>query len=282
MILSIRRFRHLQTLTNRFVFSLAIADFMAGLFIFWQSCFSWFPELNYNAIACVFRFVSAQPSFSSAIHLVVIATDRYLAVLHPLRYHELMTTKVANILIAVAWISSVLLTAVIIGTAEYIPGVSICTLVHIVPHWVLIVVFHVVVTLLILAMFFMYGRIFWVARKQAQQIHAMELSVGTEDNDKSSSAKELKAAKQLSTIVFVYFLTHGLALLIGMGIGYNYSNIMSLQMYIIYYKIYLMTTFLNSGLNPIVYASKNKEFREAFKRILRPCSTTDGQGNVLN
>jgi hypothetical protein len=187
-----------------------------------------------------------------------------------------MTTKVANVLIAMAWILSLILMSTVIGTARYVPGVSLCTLPDVVPHPVLIVVFHVSVLSMIVAMFFMYGRIFWVARKHMHQIHAMEVSSGTEENTMGTFTKELKAAKQLSIIVLVFFICH-IGFLIGLGIGYSYRDIMSIPHYILYYKFSLIIVFFNSALNPVVYASKSKEFREAFKRILCPGSTKAGQ-----
>ena len=270
VIVSILKFQRLKTLTNRLVLSLAVADFTAGILIFYQSCFSWFPQLESSPVACLFRFLNAQPSLCSAMHLVSIAVDRYIAVLHPLRYNEFVTPKVVNILVSVAWATSIVCTSLVIGTAHYIPG-SLCTLPDIVPQPVLIAVIHVVITSLVVAMCFFYGRIFWVARKQMKQIHAMVPSSGGQDYKGSRMARELKAARQLSTVVLVFFTCHATFLIV-LGLGYFEKGvIMPLLTYITWYKISMIVVFCNSSLNPVVYALKIKDFRQAFKRILCPC-----------
>ena len=231
---------------------------------------------------CLFRFLNAQPTLCSSMHLVSIAVDRYIAVLHPLRYNEFMTPKVVNILVAVAWAASIICTGLLIGTANYIPGVSLCTLPDIVPQPVLITVLHVVLTSLIMAMFFIYGRIFWVARKQLKQIHAMLPSSGDQEYKSSRMARELKAARQFSTIVLVFFICHA-SFIIVLGLGYIEKGvIMPMSTYILCYKISLIVIFCNSGLNPLVYALKFKDFRQAFKRILCPYwLPNDSSGDVL-
>jgi hypothetical protein len=266
VMISIRRFRRLQTLTNRLVFSLALSDFVNGILIIWQSCFSWFPQLETSGIACRFRFLNIQAMLCSPMNLVIVAVDRYLAVLHPLRYHEFMTPRLVNILLGVAWATSTALTALVIGTIVYIPGVSICYLPDIVPDVVNVFVFQVVITLLIVAMFVIYGQIFWAARKHMHQIHPMaSLPAGQIDSGKRM-IKELKAAKQLFAIILVFFFCHAVFLVV-LALGY-YDNIMPIAIYMINYKASLIIMFFNSAINPIVYALKSKAFREAFKRIV--------------
>ena len=280
VIISIRRFQRLKTLTNRMVLSLALADFIAGLFIFWQSCFSWFPQLESSGTACLFRFVNMQPSLCSSMHLVCIAVDRYVAVLHPLRYNEFVTPKVVNILLSVAWGSSILLTGIVIGTAKYNPSISLCTLPDVVSH-AIIMVMHTILTSLIVAMFFIYGRIFLVARKQMKQIHALSAPSGLQENRGNRIARELKAAGQLSVVVLVFFICHA-TFLVTLGLGYIYRELMPIPTFILCYKVSLFVVFCNSALNPIVYALNNREFRAAFKRLLCSLCLTGNQRNMNN
>ena len=143
IIIAVYRYRRLQTITNRFVVSLACSDFLAGLFISWQSAFNYNPSLDNVAITCISRLIQIQPSYCSVLHLLAIAIDRYLAVLHPLRYHEFMTARVSNIMIALSWIFSTFFTSLIIGTSRFELGVTQCMLNDIVPNGVLIFVFQV-------------------------------------------------------------------------------------------------------------------------------------------
>uniref|UniRef100_A0A3Q3K199 G-protein coupled receptors family 1 profile domain-containing protein n=1 Tax=Monopterus albus TaxID=43700 RepID=A0A3Q3K199_MONAL len=61
--------------------------------------------------------------FGSASHmiLIIMATDRYVAICHPLRYSSVMTTQTVIGLSATAWGSSVVLVSVLIGLTVRLP-----------------------------------------------------------------------------------------------------------------------------------------------------------------
>ena len=44
----------------------------------------------------------------STLILGLIALDRYIAILHPLRYHAILTDKIVLILVAVCWVTGAL------------------------------------------------------------------------------------------------------------------------------------------------------------------------------
>ena len=277
ILISIRRFRRLQTLTNKFVFSLACADLSAGVSIIWQSMFNFRPEMELIGPLCLSRFVQIAPTYCSIIHLVIIAIDRYMAILQPLRYHEFITPKLANISIGIAWTLTAILTTIIIGTSRFIPGVTKCMMADVTPTVVHIVVFNVIFSICICIICYMYGSIFLVAKRQITQIQALEVTNKPGENNKGSNiGKELKAARQLSFIVLVFFTTHAIGVLVGI-LGYVYDDYMTAEKYLVYYKLSILSMFFNSFMNPIVYALKSKEFKEAFKRILCRRLTPEGQ-----
>ena len=276
ILISIRRFRKLRTLTNGFVFSLACADLCAGITILWQSVFNFKPEMDLVGPLCLSRFIQIAPSYCSLLHLVVIATDRYLAILHPLRYHDFMTPRVANVLIGVTWTMAIILTAVIIGTSRFIAGVTLCMMADVTPQLVMMVVFHIFFGIWLSILMFLYGSIFIAAKRQITQIQALEVTNKVENKKGSNMAKELKAARQLAFIVLVFLVTHTPGYIVVL-LGYFYDKYMSAEKYLVYYKLGILIMFFNSFMNPIVYAMKNREFREAFKIILCKRMVREGQ-----
>ena len=96
--------RNLRTTTNWFVLSLAVADFGVGAV--------WYPRLSFCSIrdeTCVNDAVAIAYSFgcfcaySSVTNLCALTLDRYLAIVHPLRYVAFMTKKRVALLVSAAW-----------------------------------------------------------------------------------------------------------------------------------------------------------------------------------
>ena len=96
--------RRLRTTTNWFVLSLAVADFAAGAV--------WYPRLSFCSIRdenCINEAVQMAYSFgsffvyASVTNLCALTLDRYLAIVHPLRYVTFMTKKRVALLVCAAW-----------------------------------------------------------------------------------------------------------------------------------------------------------------------------------
>lgn len=107
LIFTIRR---LQTVANWSVLSLAMADLFVGLTFFPLQFALNIDQLNDPPRNVPpFFLVSRTFLYFSAANLFVMILDRYVAIVHPLKYLSFMTSRVIKIAIAVAWISPILL-----------------------------------------------------------------------------------------------------------------------------------------------------------------------------
>ncbi|CAM9727694.1 unnamed protein product [Lampetra fluviatilis] len=100
-------FRHLQTRTNAFALSLALADFLVGLLIMpystMRSVDSCWP---YGGVFCrVHTWLDFSLTTSSVVHLCCISYDRYVAVADPLHYPQRVTRRVVALLLLCCWLS---------------------------------------------------------------------------------------------------------------------------------------------------------------------------------
>ncbi|XP_022249259.1 muscarinic acetylcholine receptor DM1-like [Limulus polyphemus] len=124
VMISFKMDKQLQTISNYFLLSLAIADLWIGLISmplftmytllgFWplgpMICDTWlaFDYLNSNA---------------SVLNLLIISFDRYFSVTRPLTYRARRTTKRAAFMIACAWVISLVLWPPWIYSWPYIEG----------------------------------------------------------------------------------------------------------------------------------------------------------------
>lgn len=96
-----------STISNQFIFSLAISDLLVGSSIPYHMCFYMINSLQRNQTTCVSRFVLVSFACASSIlNLFFVATDRYTAIIHPLKYNRYMTREAAGFLIGFIWLFS--------------------------------------------------------------------------------------------------------------------------------------------------------------------------------
>ena len=94
--------RKLRTTNNRFVLSLAIADFGIGISYYPGHAICHFVLTSCNLM--IRDDIGVLMIYSSVCNLCAMVLDRYIAIVRPLHYMSLMTAKKATILTTVAWL----------------------------------------------------------------------------------------------------------------------------------------------------------------------------------
>ncbi|XP_061072441.1 trace amine-associated receptor 13c-like [Conger conger] len=273
VIISICHFKQLQTPTNFLLLSLAMADFLVGvtvmplyfiMFIDPQRCFDTMFCTIYNVSELYLTCVSIY-------NVALIAVDRCFALSNPFHYSMKMTTNVTLRIITMLWLYSLIYNMVLLYFNGYITDMKANStfggcIVTVNKEWSIIdfiIVFFLPCSMIII----IYLKIFTIATKQANKIRSVRKCPQIHN---SSMASERKAAKTLGVLVAVFLLCL---------VPYYVSTF--LNVYLRNRSVDLTISlsdcllYLNSSINPIIYALFYPWFQRSFKliltcRIIRP------------
>ncbi|XP_076249499.1 octopamine receptor beta-2R-like [Calliopsis andreniformis] len=121
VIASVRRHRKLRVPTNRYVVSLAAADFLVAVC---AMSFNASVELtgrwNFGRIMCnVWNSLDVYFSTASILHLCCISVDRYYAIVRPLEYPVIMRRLTVTCMLGSAWLLPALISFIPIFMGWY-------------------------------------------------------------------------------------------------------------------------------------------------------------------
>ena len=125
VMVSFKMDKRLQTISNYFLFSLAIADFIIGAY----SIPFFTIQLIENGkwplsqpLCDIWLSIDYMASNASVMNLLAISVDRYFSVTRPLSYRARRTTKIAALMILSAWGLSTVIWVPTINAWPYIEG----------------------------------------------------------------------------------------------------------------------------------------------------------------
>ncbi|XP_042365779.1 adenosine receptor A2b-like [Plectropomus leopardus] len=276
---------NLQSITNFFVMSLAVADIAVGLLaipfaitISTGFCANFFGCLF---IACFVLILTQSSIFS----LLAIAVDRYIAIKNPLRYNSLVTGKRAKGIIALCWVLSVGIgltpmlgwnqgwNATATASSSCPEGLTECLFEEVVTlDYMVYFNFFGCVLLPLVVMLVIYVNIFMAARRQLRLIGlkvAQAPAPGgittSSNSSRSTLQKEVHAAKSLAIIVGLFALCW-LPLHIINCFNHLCPDCGRADIWVM--NIAIILSHANSVVNPFIYAYRIREFRRTFRRIL--------------
>ncbi|XP_034741161.1 trace amine-associated receptor 13c-like [Etheostoma cragini] len=266
VIISVSHFRQLHTPTNVFLLSLAVSDFLVGLVLMpgeilkKTSC--WFLG---DYVCTLYNYLDLAIISSSVGDMVLISVDRYVAICDPLHYNTRITMNRVRFCVCLCWLCcvvfSLLFTEVFPTHLErYTPCDGECVLVvgYIAGIVDLVLTFIVPVTVIVA----LYLRVFAVAVSQARAMrsHITAVTIQLSVTPKAKKS-ELKAARNLGVLVVVFLICFFPYFCVSLA-GDSLVNV-SYASFIV-----PMFYFLNSFLNPVIYALFYPWFRKAVKLIV--------------
>ncbi|XP_061097646.1 trace amine-associated receptor 13c-like [Conger conger] len=268
-------FKQLHTPTNMLVMSLAVADLELGVFMFPLKMISYVEGCWYfgDMICSIHSSFDMFLTTVSIFHLIFIALDRYQAVCNPLHYSTRITIPIAWLMSAVSWFipgfygfGLLYSQANIKGMEEYISSVKCLgsCFIFFSPLWgIMDAVISFFVPCFVMMGF--YSKIFLVAREHLRRIGDMnnKIRVTDESQSKLSQSSERKAAKTLAIVMGVFIFCWMPFFLLSIIEPFtNYATP------VVVFDFFLWLGYINSTLNPMIYALFYPWFRKTFKLIV--------------
>lgn len=253
------RSTNLRCVTNVFIVSLAVTDILVAsvsipiwLIIQNTDCIN-------NTITCpsvlltLWRCLDILFSTASIMNLCAISFDRYVAITSPLRYSQIITKNRAIVVLVCLWSYSVIIATINLEGGRYYP----------------VLVFVVSFLLPLSGMIFSYSRIFLAALRQVRRVQPIRQVFYFK--------REIKAAKTLALVMGAFIACWTpffvINIIVPFSPGVQIKPIVTLLIKFLHYG--------NSALNPVIYSSTNRDFRNKILSVL-PWKSGHFQSNIGN
>ncbi|XP_030843448.1 adenosine receptor A2b-like [Strongylocentrotus purpuratus] len=277
LVLAVYRQYSLRTPTNAIIVSLAISnllDALVGIPLYvYASVFKFYALCLAEENTLYYTLPFSALSGVSFFHIVVLTSDRFIAVTKPLRYASLVTYRRIAIVLGCLWLLSILMnTARSVSLAhgshtsqdqkETDCGAPLTGTTTVTFTWLI----FCVIVILMVALLAINALILHIAVKQARKIASQRVIIQFQQQQLPVQDDRLKAFKTISLVVAVFII-----------FWFPYPLFLILQL-ITYQSPFYLMVYNNSFLvlhtislvvNPIIYGFRDRAFRKAFQNILR-------------
>ena len=255
-----------HTVSNYYIASLAVGDFLVGVII----CPLWVTKSalniwhNDHPLTVAAELMSVQTLITTTFNLAAVSLDRFIAITNAYYYLQAMTVFRCSLSIGIIWVFSIAFGCIRLIVTDPIDLPKLWIAVAIVGY-----------TLPFAVISYSYYYIYKAANHQSRRIEAEARSVsvvsepGTSGASLSSETKRnRKAANTIGIIIGIYLLLAFPSMVI-VGIQLITTN-NCLKIRIIRFWFWgALFSFSSSAVNPWIYAARNRDYRQAFKRVFK-------------
>ncbi|XP_026886353.2 trace amine-associated receptor 13c-like [Electrophorus electricus] len=282
IIISVCHFKQLHTPTNMLILSLAVSDFFVGglvipVSLIWMIESCWI----FSSIYCLFYILTSYfLTTTSIFNVALIAVDRYFALSKPFLYNNAVSLSSMCIVVMSNWFALLVYNIALQYFNGHFTSLVMCPgncFLVLDEFWSLVdLVLTFVFPLAVIVIF--YVQVFFIAKKHATAIRDLNSHTRTQTskNMSDSMKSERKAAKVLGILVSVFvacLLPYFVYSLLGNAVQIEVES----------FQKVLMLVYLNSSINPVIYALFYPWFRKCVELILtlKIFSTDSALMNVL-
>ena len=248
----------LRTISNGFLASLCVADFLAGLVVDpMYIAVRVLPQPRKGSIlAKVIQMVWIHTTAATVFNLCCVSVDRFIAIRFPFRYQDIITKKRCYAVIIMVWLISLFLpfSRILVGNETTVGD-----------FWLTLSFIFFVLPLTVVTLCYVW--IFTVAKKQASRIKRENIQNSNEMNSPARAIQNHKAIKTIGFVLGVFIVSWMPSLVVSV-VDYVTASDMCVDhklSYIVWPWIEAVG-LTSSAINPWIYVFRNGEFREALRR----------------
>ena len=279
VLIAVYRFEKLRTITNIFLTSLAIGDLLVGfinmplLFIYvYEEVYLRYMHRN-KWFCLISNFLFNTLFITAFMNLLAVSIERYIAIVHPFCYTSHATKRKAIYSTIAIWVTTSVFNAIPMFGWNTWSDRGLCP--NSVPFEYSFLS-NIFLSLVIVITTYIYLRICCVVWKHHKMISDQNSNLGIYAGNVSQKEIEnrRRSFKMLATVVCVFYTCWGLHIVVYWGnvifrLAAKYEYEYALPMWFLTAtRINAIIAACNSWINPCIYCGMNREFREAFIKIL--------------
>ena len=265
VLLAVYQTPTLHTVSNYYIASLAVGDFLVGAVIspLWVAKSTLNVWRNQHPLTVAAELMSVQTLITTTFNLAAVSLDRYLAITDAFYYMRVMTIRRCVLAVSFIWVFSFAFSCLRLLVTEPVDLPKLWIAVAIVGY-----------TLPFAVISYSYYHIYKAAKSQCRRIEAEARAVsvisepGPSDPTTSQAKRNRKAANTIGIIIGIYLLLASPSMVITGIQLLTTSDCLKIRI-IRYWFWGALCSFSSSAVNPWIYAARNRDYREAFKRVFK-------------
>ena len=260
IILSIIRYKCLRTRMHILIGNLACSDLTVGILLIPCDLFGDLLELNQHKTYCLLTLSLFIITLGgSSVSLLLLSIERLLVIACPFKHHRWLTRSKCACALAAGWIY-VLANGLppLLGWNSYTTNQTHCNgyMVHTAEYQFMI---NVQYSVILVFNIILYVLVIRIAMKSIRNLQIRRSNI-----TKSSSTKDFQKLKMMGIVLGLFIICWSPHIVIEIvSAFYRNDSTTKAREYC------LILGVVNSSLNWLVYGFRNKDFRIAFKEIIR-------------
>lgn len=261
-------------LQNAFVVNQTCMDLVSSIFLAVTFAYKMGPRINMYGSSGLTLCISLEGEgllwvflSASAFSLMSLTFERYIKIVFPIRHHTSFTNTKKAVLLAMTWVVPILWLMAFILAATQVEGGE-CYYQGFWPSaglaqfygWTYIMMFYFIPLLFFI---YSYGHMLWTLHKRNSQVGELGNQANSQNSGNVSRAQvNIMKTMLLVSICFAVLWAPAQLYYFAYIIGVYKGDYLSTA-----YYVFNIICFINSIINPFIYAMKIEEFREMVLEI---------------